>query len=93
MSQVEQIEMAKPKPFTSTRTAAAHRRADLFDIYLWALCIVLAGYALMDKGFAYIGVRGFYVAEVVVLLGLIAFAWRRHGGNWPEASRYGCSWR
>ncbi len=45
-----------------------------FAIYLACL---LAGYALMDKSFAYIGVGFIYVSEIGLLLGMLAFclAW------------------
>jgi len=34
---------------------------------------LLLGYAFLDKGFAYVGVHPFYVGEMVLLVGLVAF--------------------
>ena len=44
------------------------------DRYLGLLAIVLLGYALMGKGFAYIGFPPLYVGEIACLLGILAFA-------------------
>lgn len=42
------------------------------DRYLRLLCVLLLGYALMGKGFAYIGIPPFYVGELLMLYGLVA---------------------
>jgi O-Antigen ligase len=43
------------------------------DRYLALLAIVLLGYALMGKGFAYIGFPPFYVGEIAFLIGIAVF--------------------
>lgn len=43
------------------------------DRYLSLLAIVLLGYALLGKGFAYIGVPPLYVGEIALLLGILVF--------------------
>jgi hypothetical protein len=44
------------------------------DRYLALLSIALLGYALMGKGFAYIGVRPLYVGEITFLAGIVVLA-------------------
>ena len=44
------------------------------DRYLAFLAIVLLGYALMGKGFAYIGLPPLYVGEIAFLIGIAVFA-------------------
>lgn len=44
------------------------------DRYLALLAIALLGYALMGKGFAYIGVPPLYVGEATCLVGILVFA-------------------
>ena len=43
------------------------------DLYLGFLAIVLLGYALMGKGFAYLGFPPLYVGEIAFLSGIIVF--------------------
>jgi O-Antigen ligase len=43
------------------------------DRYLAFLAIVLLGYALMGKGFAYLGFPPLYVGEIVFLAGILVF--------------------
>src|SRR5215469_1028871 len=43
------------------------------DRYLALLAIVLLGYALMGKGFAYLGLPPLYVGEIALLIGIIVF--------------------
>jgi O-Antigen ligase len=43
------------------------------DRYLTLLTIVLLGYALMGKGFAYIGLPPLYVGEITFLIGIAVF--------------------
>jgi O-Antigen ligase len=43
------------------------------DRYLALLAIVLLGYAVMGKGFAYLGLPPLYVGEVAFLIGIIVF--------------------
>ena len=43
------------------------------DRYLALLAIVLLGYALMGKGFAYLGFPPLYVGEIAILIGIVVF--------------------
>jgi O-antigen ligase/polysaccharide polymerase Wzy-like membrane protein len=43
------------------------------DRYLGLLAIVLLGYALMGKGFAYLGLPPLYVGEIALLAGAVVF--------------------
>jgi hypothetical protein len=43
------------------------------DRYLVFLAIVLLGYALMGKGFAYLGFPPLYVGEIAFLIGIVVF--------------------
>jgi O-antigen ligase len=45
------------------------------DRYLLFLMLVLCGYGLFDKGFAYIGYSPFFIGEITLLLGIAALAW------------------
>ena len=56
---------------SDTQPSAAYRT--LSDYYLMALWALLAGYAIVGKPFAYIGVPPVYVGEIVFALGIIAF--------------------
>ncbi|MCA9133649.1 MAG: O-antigen ligase family protein [Planctomycetales bacterium] len=47
--------------------------------WLDALCLLLLGYALFGKGFAYLGISSLFVGEMVLLWGLMRFFQR---GNW-----------
>src|SRR4026209_1870922 len=49
------------------------RRMRLADRYLALLAIVLLGYALMGKGFAYLGFPPLYVGEIAFLAGIVVF--------------------
>jgi hypothetical protein len=49
----------------------ARSRLSLHDRYALLVCIVLAGYALMGKGFAYIGYPPLLIGEVTLALGLV----------------------
>lgn len=51
--------------------AAASQR-DLHDRYLGFLGFTLAGYALLGKGFAYVGVPPLFIGEIALVLGLAA---------------------
>lgn len=53
---------------SGTAPERASRRA---SAYLWLLSISLLGYALLGKGFAYLGVRPVYVSELLLLGGLV----------------------
>lgn len=43
------------------------------DYYLIILAVVLAGYAIFGKTFAYLGFPPLYVGEIALLLGIVAF--------------------
>jgi hypothetical protein len=43
------------------------------DRYLALLTIVLLGYALMGKGFAYLGLPPLYMGEIALLTGIVVF--------------------
>ena len=45
----------------------------LSDYYLVALGVLLAGYAIVGKAFAYIGVPPVYIGDIVFALGIIVF--------------------
>jgi hypothetical protein len=52
----------------------ATARPDILgDRCLLIIAVVLAGYALMGKGFAYVGLPPLYVGEIVYLIGVVAF--------------------
>ncbi len=48
----------------------AAARPDLHDRYLGFLGFTLAGYALLGKGFAYVGVPPLFIGEIALVLGL-----------------------
>ncbi len=52
-------------PATRTRGASPH------DTYLFALCWVLAGYAVLGRGFAAIGLPPLYIGELSLLAGVV----------------------
>ena len=54
-----------------TFASRVQRRVDPHDAYLYLLCISLAGYATLGKGFAYVGYPPLLVGEVTLLLGLV----------------------
>jgi len=68
---------------TSDPSALAVKRAqsrrDPHDAYAYLLCIVLAGYALMGKGFAHIGYPPLLIGEVTMVLGLVVIYRSRCG--------------
>jgi hypothetical protein len=47
------------------------------DYYLIILAVVLAGYAIFGKNFAYLGFPPLYVGEIAFLLGIVAFVQSR----------------
>lgn len=51
----------------------ARRSPTMADRYLALLAAVLLGYAVMGKGFAYIGLPPLYIGEISFLLGILAF--------------------
>lgn len=69
--------MSASAPSWSFRPAAvAGARRRLADRYLTFLGVVLMGYAVAGKGFAYIGVPPLFIGEVALGLGLLALALR-----------------
>ena len=48
------------------------------DRYLALLTIVLLGYALMGKGFAYLGFPPLYVGEIAFLAGIVVSSGSAH---------------
>ena len=58
-----------------TDTFKAQSRGALLegDRYLALLAIALLGYALMGRGFAYLGFPPLYVGEIALLIGTIVF--------------------
>ena len=60
---------------TSDRSVVAiggvRQPLDWHDAYLYLLCIVLAGYAFMGKGFAYVGYPPLLIGEVTLIFGLV----------------------
>jgi O-antigen ligase len=59
----------------SLRPRFQRQHATVRDRYFAFLMIVLAGYALFDKGFAYVGYSPVFIGEVTMLFGLLALAW------------------
>ena len=58
---------------TDTFKIASRRAFFESDRYLVLLTIVLLGYALMGKGFAYLGFPPLYVGEIALLTGIVVF--------------------
>src|SRR5689334_18576242 len=56
---------------TYLRPAATRFATD--DLYPLVLALLLAGYAIFSKAFAYLGLGPLYVGEIVFALGIIAF--------------------
>ena len=51
--------------------------------WLQALCISLAGYALLGKGWAYVGLPPLFIGEVILLIGMLSvFLTGRFDGLW-----------
>ncbi len=46
-------------------------RLRLTDRYVQLLCLSLAGYACLGKGFAYVGISPLFIGEIVLLLGML----------------------
>jgi hypothetical protein len=66
----------------------ARDRLDLHDRYFYMLLIVLCGYALLGKGFAYMGMPPLLIGEITMLIGLV-FLYRARAGiailaNWSS---------
>jgi hypothetical protein len=61
-------------PMTDTLKAESRGALAEGDRYLVMLSIILLGYALMGKGFAYLGFPPLYVGEIAFLTGLVVLA-------------------
>lgn len=64
------METPAPSSWTFTPPAAATVRSGPGDAVLKALGVILLGYAVMGRGFAYLGVPPLYIGEVVLAFGL-----------------------
>jgi hypothetical protein len=58
---------------TDTFRTASRRALSEGDRYLALLALVLLGYALMGRGFAYFGFPPLYVGEIALLTGIVVF--------------------
>ena len=67
---------------TGTSRGASRGRLSVNDRYLALLGIVLLGYALMGKGFAYLGFPPLYVGEIAFLIGIVVLF---RSGAWVGA--------
>jgi hypothetical protein len=63
----------KQGTMTDTVKTESRRALSEGDRYLALLAIVLLGYALMGKGFAYLGFPPLYVGEIALLIGIVVF--------------------
>ena len=63
---------------TDTFKTESRRALSEGDRYLALLAIVLLGYALMGKGFAYLGFPPLYVGEIAFLTGIVVFSGPAH---------------
>jgi len=61
-------------PSATRASSLAAGRKPFADKYLLWLSIVLTGYALAGRGFAYLGVPPLFVGEITLMLGLVALA-------------------
>ena len=65
---------------------ATPRRRTLRDGFVTMLAVVLLGYALCGRGFAYVGAPPLFIGEITLGCGLVAFStcrrWRAVLGNW-----------
>ena len=61
-------------------------------VFVTAVCVLLAGYAVMGRGFAYLGVKPLYVGEVVLMLGLCTVAPRMRVWNVLGSPLAACVW-
>ncbi len=59
------------------------------DRFLRLLCFLLLGYALLGKGFAYLGVPPLYVGEATMMYGVVALLFSE---NWSRVLRTAWLW-
>ena len=57
----------------ATVTAGLGHASTLERTFLWALGFALAGYALLGRGFAYLGVAPLFIGEITLAVGLAAW--------------------
>lgn len=76
MTDVPSTELLQGAVAIPNATARTSRRA-IADRFLAFFSLVLGGYALGSKGFAYLGVPPLYIGEISLLLGLFAL-WHTH---------------
>jgi len=69
--------------------AASSRAPDLAGGFLSLLGVVLLGYALAGRGFAYVGVPPLFVGELTLAVGLVAMAYAR---GWQQVLRCRLVW-
>ncbi len=60
---------------------SAARRPDVRERFVTLLAVVLLGYALAGKGFAYVGLPPLFIGEITLGLGIVAFA---TAGHWTR---------
>jgi hypothetical protein len=53
------------------RISAAESTPSIYKKYLFFLGIVLAGYAILGKGFAYVGIPPLYIGEAALFTGIL----------------------
>src|SRR5262245_22814635 len=58
----------RDRPYSRSRLAIG-----LSDHYLLVLSLILFGYALIGKGFAYLGIPPLFVGDIVLLMGAAVF--------------------
>ena len=56
---------------TAVQTQAKVAMPRLVRGYLYALCFILAGYLLLGRAFAYLGVPPLYIGEITLALGIV----------------------
>jgi hypothetical protein len=62
------VRLLRVTPDAKTGVIGAH------DVYMRALLVVLCGYALLGKGFAYLGVPPLFIGEIALAWGLLVLA-------------------
>src|SRR5688500_8695733 len=61
----------------------------LGDLWLRLFCVALVGYALMGKGWAYVGVPPVFIGEVILLAGILALLAAR---RWQGVLNLSLTW-
>ena len=81
----------------SYQTPPAVARRTVRDTFVSLLAVVLLGYAVCGKGFAYVGAPPLFIGEITLGFGLVAFTTARHWrsvlGDWRLWPLLGlCGW-